>query len=536
LTFSLLLYAEPLAAAGLTRFLEAELPDCRVTVGGRGEPPPPQLVIWQPLPGAEPLAVLREGERLQERWQPAPLLVLLADGHRLGRQQLLALPALGVLEAPTPERLLAAIAILRQGGRVFEPAAAAAFPQPPPARGRGLGQGLLLGGLGQIDAERALCQRLLLHPQGPFTRLVLEGRLRELTAARRLLLWLWGPLGLAWEAADWREPPSAAAAAPPAALTLQRRSSAAIWSSIEQRLQAAVEAGLANRSGQLLAIEGLSPQRRADLLLALVQQLSLLRQRLAEDPALQASLSDHWQRLQPELRRQALRAMASSYVQLPLAGQLQPVADTLLRSSDLDGPIADLPDPEPLLAALVKGRPLVVNGQLVPPDEPRAVLHLEQLLSNWLLRSAEQIAAEVLACCSGWPELRRYLLRPELLATRNLERLRNQLNAQARWSAWFERPVELYESRRTLLCLTAGQVSPVTVTEPRDEELRQLGWLPQLVTLALETRDALAPQLRQLLKGIGDLVVLLLTQVIGRAIGLVGRGVLQGMGRSLGKG
>ena len=35
---------------------------------------------------------------------------------------------------------------------------------------------------------------------------------------------------------------------------------------------------------------------------------------------------------------------------------------------------------------------------------------------------------------------------------------------------------------------------------------------------------------------IGDLAVILLTQVLGRAIGLVGRGIAQGMGRSLGRG
>ncbi|MFN5161930.1 MAG: DUF3685 domain-containing protein, partial [Cyanobacteriota bacterium] len=55
------------------------------------------------------------------------------------------------------------------------------------------------------------------------------------------------------------------------------------------------------------------------------------------------------------------------------------------------------------------------------------------------------------------------------------------------------------------------------------------------VTLALETRDALAPQLQNLIRGLGDLVVVVLTQVVGRAIGLVGRGIAQGMGRSHGR-
>ena len=55
------------------------------------------------------------------------------------------------------------------------------------------------------------------------------------------------------------------------------------------------------------------------------------------------------------------------------------------------------------------------------------------------------------------------------------------------------------------------------------------------MTLALEVRDALGPQLRSIVKGLGDLVVVLLTQVLGRAIGLVGRGIVQGMGRGLGR-
>jgi hypothetical protein len=185
---------------------------------------------------------------------------------------------------------------------------------------------------------------------------------------------------------------------------------------------------------------------------------------------------------------------------------------------------------------LVQAQPLLVDGRLLPPDEPQALLHLELLITNWLIRSAELISAEVLARCSTWPELRRYLLNPDLLATRNLERLRNQLNAQQRWGRWFERPVQLYESQRLLYGLQGGAIVPLARTEPRDGELRQLSWPQQLVTLLLEARDALAPQVRALLRRLGDLLVVVLTQVIGRGIGLVGRGIVQGMGRSIGRG
>jgi hypothetical protein len=227
--------------------------------------------------------------------------------------------------------------------------------------------------------------------------------------------------------------------------------------------------------------------------------------------------------------------MAGEYVQLPHEGGLLPVADSLSAASSLTSLDPDLPSALPMLAALVQAQPLLVDGRLLAPDEPQAVLHLELLISNWLIRSAELISAEVLACCSTWPELRRYLLTPDLLATRNLERLRNQLNAQQRWGSWFERPVQLYESQRLLYGLRDGAIVPLPRVEPRDAELRSLGWPQQLVTLLLEARDALAPQLKNLLRQLGDLVVVVLTQVIGRAIGLVGRGILQGMGRSFGR-
>ena len=72
--------------------------------------------------------------------------------------------------------------------------------------------------------------------------------------------------------------------------------------------------------------------------------------------------------------------------------------------------------------------------------------------------------------------------------------------------------------------------------EPRDQELSQLGWWQRQVALLLETRDALAPQLHALIQRVGDLMVVMLTQVIGRGIGLIGRGIAQGMGRHLGRG
>ena len=79
-------------------------------------------------------------------------------------------------------------------------------------------------------------------------------------------------------------------------------------------------------------------------------------------------------------------------------------------------------------------------------------------------------------------------------------------------------------------------IKSLLITEPRDEELRQLGWWQQQVALLVEARDAIAPQIQALLRSLGDVMVVFLTQVIGRSIGLVGRGIAQGMGKKLGRG
>jgi len=536
------LLAEPLLAEALVGLLE-QSPQA-YTVGTRPErlDGSPQLVLWCVDASIEPEALWREAHHLHDSWQPAPLLITLPAAGAWPQAQLLSLPAEGLLQAPSADVLLAAIGTVLAGGREVQlsgaplPGASQAVPGP----ALGLGQWLLISGLQQIEQDLALCEQMLQgRPTHPVMLLVLQGRRRELWAARSLLHLLWGPLSLAWGPLPIPQPsvqgrkaqqPSPSA---PTVISLGQRTADGSWEAICERLRQRIGDELSNRSGQLLALEGLQPQRRSDLLLALLDHLTLLRHQLRQDRQAGGQLRERWLALQDDLRRQALRHMASPYVQLPQEGSLRPVAETLVGHCDLSGSDPELPDPQAMLAVLVLDQPMLVDGQLMAPDAPLALLQLEQLVANWLVRSAEQLSAQVLTCCAAWPELRRYLLIPELLSTRNLERLRNQLNAQQRWTNWLERPVAVYESRRPMLTIDAGAITLKHQTEPRDQELRQLTWSQQLVTLALETRDALAPQLHSLIQGVGRVVVVLLTEVIGRAIGLIGRGIVQGMGRSL---
>ena len=495
----------------------------------------PKMVIWSIDALLSLPALQQEVRRLQERWQPAPLLLLLPESFTASRDQLLALGAEGLLQSGGVEQLTDAIETMLSGGRVVQLQASASPPSQTISPAMGLGQWLLVSGLQQISNDLQVIEAMLKPPpKEGLLRFLLEGRCRELHQARALLLWLWGPLQMGLADAVPLKGASRLSSDDHDAtsITLRQRNAAAVWDSIHDRLADAVQAGLSNATGRLLAIEALQPERRRELLLALLQQLDQLLARLRRDEL----DPDCWSDLQPELRRQALTSMAGSYVRIPRNGALLPVAAALLDEAEFTEEDEDLPDPIGMLAPLLADQPVLVNGQLLPADDPRALLQLETLVSNWLVRTAELIGAELLEACGSWPELRRYMLGERLLATRELDRVRNQLNSQLRWADWIERPIQLYESRRFLFELRGGRIQPRLLTEPRDEELNQLGWWQRQVALLLETRDALAPQVQAVIQRLGDLAVVLLTQVLGRAIGLIGRGIAQGMGRGLGRG
>ena len=479
------------------------------------------LLLWLLQEAIEPKALEHELALWRQHWPQTPLLLVLPAQHRYPRQWLLERSVEGLLDQPAADAIAEALEVLAAGGRVIElqPEATSHHKR----RGQGLGHRLLSSGVDQIERELEQINAVLqLAPIHPLQRFVLEGRRRELRMAREVLHVLWG-----------QEPiPQAQASAPaePLQIVLANRKGLTVLHTVEERLAQAVASLDEAQASPLLALEALLPERRRQLFEALLLEFRLLVERLQDDPKLASSL---WSGQQPLLRERALQQLVGAYTQLPREGALVHLGDALVSSSDLQQEDPELADLLPSLLALIEGRPLLIDGGLQAPDEPAALLHLQRLVSNWLIRNGELISRELLNNCSGWPELRRAVLLPDLLATRQLDQLRNRINSAERWHTLVERPLAIYESRRLLFDIQAGRVEPTMVCDLRDAELRQLSWWQQAFTLLLEARDALAPQVELLINRVGGLMVLLLTRVVGRAIGLVGRGVMQGLGQGL---
>ena len=91
----------------------------------------------------------------------------------------------------------------------------------------------------------------------------------------------------------------------------------------------------------------------------------------------------------------------------------------------------------------------------------------------------------------------------------------------------------MFESSYQLYIFTELGIRTTIVYAPRTEELKSLTGWRYSVTLWLELKDAIAPRLKSLTSFLGRGLVYVLTQIIGRGIGLVGKGILQGIGNSL---
>jgi len=161
---------------------------------------------------------------------------------------------------------------------------------------------------------------------------------------------------------------------------------------------------------------------------------------------------------------------------------------------------------------------------------PQAIAYSERLLENLMIQVANAVMQPLLNRLADVESIKKSLYTGRLMSSREIERFRNDLSWRYRLDRLVNEPKAIFESRYNLYVLTPAGINATSVYAPRRAELDRLGGIPLVVTLAMETRDAIAPRVRSAVSLIGSTVVYVLTEVLGRGIGLVGRGVLKGVG------
>ena len=189
-----------------------------------------------------------------------------------------------------------------------------------------------------------------------------------------------------------------------------------------------------------------------------------------------------------------------------------------------------IPHVENLLSHLLFGTELVVDNSSNPIGTTEAMQRGGLILDNLIIQIANAVIQPLLNNFADSEEIKQNFYRYNLLATREIERFRNDLSWKYRLEKYITDPQLIFESRHILLAFTDYGIKRVSIYTPRNQELQQLEGVQLAITLVLELQDAIAPRLKSAITFIGSGFVYVLTNVIGRGIGLIGRGVVQGIG------
>lgn len=511
-------------------------------------------------------------ERMRSQFPQLPILILgtSAEPILVAAAQQSGATGFG-LRGSRPEVLITTIRRVAHGQEVWTGNTIPLATGGQPGAFSQLRRNLRVTGIRQMEGAIAdLSQQLRDTRLTPLERFVLEGRRREVRAAHWLVQQLLATPALAERERDRSAPQPlsqvplttgrereerqvqerlqlaeqavAAASSPgrsaglepaPAISPIETRISAlSLQSVLVDAVLSNIQSSVANLTGVPLETDILQPARKQELFGLILRKLESLLEDLRQSQITPEQLVGMRSQLLLDLWEAATEDFFGRYSTVFIRDVEVPMVDVLLS----DAPLVDatllrpIPYFETLLAHLLFQAPLTINGNSYAAGNPEALLRAELLLSHTIAQLANAVIQPLLNQFADVEEVKQSFYDRRLMSTREVERFRNDLSWHYRMRRYFGAPRDIFESRYQLLSFQPRGIQVRSIYAPRRDELEALNGIPYVVTLVLETRDAIAPRLRSSFSVVGSALVYVLTEVLGRSIGLIGRGIIKGVG------
>ncbi|OPH11212.1 DUF3685 domain-containing protein [Cylindrospermopsis raciborskii] len=359
-------------------------------------------------------------------------------------------------------------------------------------------------------------------------RVILAGHRRELLAAGWLVHQLFGSSEpqLVPPLRDPSEPESVPIARSP--LQTKKALQSIIFTSCLDKLQFP----LPNIGEVPLEIDILREEKKKELLYLILQKLSHRLDKLRDSQVEISQLSNLKQEILYDLWEGVVREF---YGQLPQVNvgksTIETVRFLLDNARGVETEILDkIPLVEELVSYLIWQTDLYVDNRLYSPGSESANYQILMILENLLIQIANGVLQPLINLLADIETVKQHFYDRHFISTREIERFRNNLSWKYWLSHYFGEPQAIFESRYELFVITPRGIAKTSIYSPRNQQLANLSGIPLVVTLVLEFRDAIAPRLQSLLSFVGNVIVFVLTKIVGRGLGLIARGILQGLG------
>lgn len=303
-----------------------------------------------------------------------------------------------------------------------------------------------------------------------------------------------------------------------------------VFEAVFHKLQHSLE----NHSEVPLELDILRPEKKRELLYLTLRQLENQLTELRYSQVAPGQLSEKVVGVLKSVWQGVTSDFLGKYYTLQINGTEQAVVNTLLADAALveQTMLRQIPLVPVLLGHLMFAEPLAIAGTLEAATSYEALIYSQQLLENTLIQLACSVLQPLLNHFADVEAFKKRFYHRQVMSTREIERFRNNLSWRYRWDNAVHHPKAIFESQYRLFVLEASGVHICHVYAPRRQELEALSGLQYGLTLVLEARDALSPRFKTLVALVGSGLVYVLTEVVGRGIGLIGRGILQGIGNA----
>ena len=154
---------------------------------------------------------------------------------------------------------------------------------------------------------------------------------------------------------------------------------------------------------------------------------------------------------------------------------------------------------------------------------------LEALLDNLIVVISDSVMQVIINEFSFIYSVRRTLYKSNFLASRSIERFRNNLSWQTRLNQYVLYPKTLYSNQYNIWVIRSKGIYYRTIYANQSDQLFELQQFSLLTITLLELQDFLSSRFDEVLYLIGDRFRYILTETIRPFIGLIWRGIIDGL-------